>query len=328
MAFENPIDVANRALQIIGVPRISNFTASKAGLETAFSLNLVRQAELRRSVWTFATRRAVLRPVVSTSVALSFAAYASGTTYAAGDIVADSTGYLWISIVSSNAGNTPGATSSGAFWMPYFGPTIGQAWDATVAYFPGDMVKVSSTIYIAVATSTNHTPPNTTYWHAVAGASGAATVQLSPLGVNGPAGATTRIIYKLPANYIRMAPQDPKAAAVTRPGLTAGMHYNDWEIEAGYLFTAQASPIILRFVADVIDMTLMDGVFCEAWAGQLAKAVCVPLTQSIGKMQLADAHYNSSLAMAKAMNAVEGGSSEPEAPEGVAQSGIPAGRGQ
>src|SRR5216684_2721218 len=96
--FTTPVDVANRALQGIGVPRITNFTATKAGLETGFAIDMLRQAELRRSVWTFATRRAVLRPIVNTTQNVSFLLYNAATTYAVGDVVSDSIGYLWIAL--------------------------------------------------------------------------------------------------------------------------------------------------------------------------------------------------------------------------------------
>lgn len=333
MAFTVPVDVANRALQIIGVPRIVSFTDSvKAAKETNFAIDKIRGAELRRSVWTFATRQAVLRPTVATTLTITFLAYNAATTYAAGDIVADSAGYLWLSIRGTNLAQTPGAGGVNPYWVSYFGPQVVQVWDTTVQYFPGDMVVVGgalTVVYIAVAPSLAQTPANATYWHLVAGATTSAIVQLSPLGVNPPAGATTRKLYQLPANYIRLAPQDPKAASISRQGLTAGMMYNDWEIENGYLFTNDTAPIIFRFVADETDVTLMDNMFCETWAAHLAVEVCVILTQSIEKLNTALGVYHSNLAIAKAMNAVEEGSTEAETSEGQpAPQGQPAGRGQ
>ncbi len=334
MAFTVPVDVANRALQIIGVPRIANFTeSSKARLETQFAIDKIRAAELRRSVWTFATRRAVLRPTIATTSNITFDAYDAAVTYAAGDVVFDTNGYLWISTQGSNTGNTPGAGGVNPFWISYFGPVVAQVWDTTLSYFPGDVVYVTGTltvVYICVLAHSGHTPPNATYWHVLVDATSALGVQFSPLGVNPPTGATTRNLYRLPANYVRLAPQDPKAPAAVRQGLTAGMMYNDWEIENGYIFTKDASPIIFRFVADETDVTLMDNLFCEAWAAQLAIAVCVPLTQSIEKMNTAVGIYREAMGMAKAMNAVEEGSTESEVPEGgqQAQGGQPAGRGQ
>jgi hypothetical protein len=330
--FTLPVDIANRALQIIGVPRIMLFTdSSKAARETSFAIDKVRQANLRRSIWTFATRRAVLRPIISGSLLLNVLAYSAATTYAIGDIVSDSTGFLWHSVQNSNTANTPGAGGVNPFWISYYGTRAVSAWGATVAYFPGDLVVVAAVIYICVQANLNHTPPNATYWHVVAGATGTAIPFLSPLGVNPPAGATTRNVYLLPANYIRIAPQDPKAAANVRAGTAAGMLYNDWEIEAGFLFTNDPSPIIFRFVADETDVTLMDALFCEVWAAHLAVEVCETLTQSVEKLNNATGRYDRALSMAKAMNAIEEGSSEPEVAEGAGQQapqGQPAQRGQ
>lgn len=325
MAFTTPVDVANRALQIIGVPRVSaipiNGTggdSSKQAKEAGFAIDKIRASELRRSVWTFATRRSVLRPVVATTVYSLFAAWSSSTTYAAGDIVVDAFNFLWISNFGSNTGNTPGAGGVSPFWTAYFGASVAQVWSGSVSYFPGDMVYVSGTpnvIYIAVALSLNHTPPNATYWHVVQGATSTALVQFSPLGVQPPTGATTRNIYQLPANFVRMAPQDPKIAAVAHQGLTAGMMYNDWELEAGYLFTGDAAPIIFRFVADQPDVTQMNALFCEAWAAQLAIALAPTLTQSAEKLNTALGVYRDTMGVAKAMNAVEEGSTESELAE-------------
>lgn len=320
--YTTPLDVANRALQIIGVPRITALTASvKAALELTFNIDKVRQDLLRHSVWTFATRRAVLRPIISTTVTISFSVYSAVTTYAAGDVVVDTSGFYWISLKASNLANTPGAGGFYPAWGAYFGPSVAQAWVTAIQYFPGDMVVNSSVIYICVLAHTSQTPPNATYWHVVASATTIAIVQTSPLGVNPPTGATTRNLYRLPAGYVRLAPQDPKAAANARQGTLAGMMYNDWEVENGYLFTADTSPIIFRFVADQTDVTLMDALFIEAWAAALAVASCYTLTQSTEKLTKAEQHYAAALSMAKAMNAIEGGSTDPEVPEGGGQQG-------
>jgi len=325
MAFNTTVDVANRALQIIGVPRVTAIAingaggdSSKSAKEAGFAIDKIRESELRRSVWTFATRRAVLRPTVSTTVTALFLAWSAATTYAGGDIVVDANNFLWISNFNSNLNNIPGAGGVSPWWTAYYGPTVAQQWSSVVQYFPGDLVYVSgasSVLYIAVAPSLNHTPPNATYWHVVAGATSAVPIQYAPLGVNPPTGATTRNIYLLPANYIRMAPQDPKAAAIARQGLTAGMMYNDWELENGYLFTNDASPIIFRFVSDQTDTTVMSALFCEAWAAQLAVSLAIPLTQSVEKLNTALGVYRDTMAAAKAENAVEEGSTESELPE-------------
>jgi hypothetical protein len=328
MSFTTPIDIANRALQHCGVPRITAFTdSSRQAKETGFAIDKIRRSELRRSTWTFATRRAVMRPIVATTFGITFLAYNGATTYAAGDIVVDSAGFTWISLRSSNTGNTPGAGGVNPFWVAYYGPAVEQVWSSTTQYFPGDMIYTTGTpnvVYIAVAPSLNQAQPNATYWHVVAGAVSSAIVQIAPWGVQSPTGATTRNIYQMPYNFVRIAPQDPKAASNVRLNVTAGMMFNDWEIEAGYLFTNDNAPIVLRFVADQTDVTLMDDLFCETWAAHLGMEVCETLTQSREKAAEVAQKYALYLAMAKTTGSIEGGSTETEIPE----AGAPPAQGQ
>lgn len=310
MAFTTPIDVANRALQHLGIPRIATFTdSSKQAREIAFNYDKLRRSELRRAVWTFATRRAVMRAVVATTETMIFTAYSAATTYAAGDVVKDSAGYLWLSTAAGNIANTPGAGGVNTPWTAYFGPLVAQLHDVAVQYFPGDVVYISTVVYICVAPSLNHAPPNATYWHVMAGTTAAVTVQLSPLGYS-PDGTTVRNIYRIPANFIRIAPQDPKFPAGIRQNVTAGMQYNDWEFEAHYLFTADAAPIVMRFVADQADVTTMDDLFCEVWAARMAMELCEPLTQSAGKMQEVSAEYVRYMTDALTIDAIEAGTTE------------------
>lgn len=42
--------------------------------------------------------------------------------------------------------------------------TLVQAWSATATYRKGDVVRVASVNYACIATTTNNTPPNATYW--------------------------------------------------------------------------------------------------------------------------------------------------------------------
>lgn len=315
MAFTTPVDVANRALQHLGIPRISALTnSSKAAREANFAIDKVRQTVLQQSVWTSATRRAVMRPIISTSRTVSFPTYSSATTYAAGDIVADSAGFLWISTVGSNLANTPGAGGVNAKWFPYFGPTVAQVHDTSTTWLPGDVVYVSSTVYLAIAANSNQTPPNATYWMAPTGASISTIVAPWPTHYERD-GTTTRNKYKLPSNYLRMAPQDPKFASGVRQNVAAGMQFNDWEVEAGFLMTADSGGFVLRFVADQADVATMEPLLVEVWAAQLAVQLCEPMTQSDEKMNAMMAIYTRFMNTAKLINSVEAGSTEDEPAE-------------
>lgn len=312
MSYFTRLDVANRALQHLGVPRITAFTdSSKQAREASFAIDKLRRAELQRSVWTFATKRAVMRKFAAATLNIVFLAYSSGTTYAAGNIVKDSNGFLWISQKASNLANTPGGEGVDPFWVPYFGPVVAQAWSSSVAYIPGDMVHVSSVVYLCISATTNNTPPNASYWVAVTGATLTSIYLLSPIGYN-QAGSSQRNVFRLPANWLRMAPQDPKAAAGARLNVTAGMAYNDWEIEEPFLFTADSDPIVMRFVADQTDITAMHPLFLEVWAARLAMELAEPLTQSPGKLQSALDLYARYTGQAQLINAIEAGTTEEE----------------
>lgn len=322
--FETPVDVANRCLQHLGVPRITAFSdSSKQAQETGFVYDKIRRSLLRRSVWGFATNRAILRPIISTTKAMTIPVWAIGTTYATGDIVLDPSGngYPWIAIAGST-GQTPGSVGAGSAWTTYFGSALNQLWvtGTAFAYIPGDVVYLSGGTqpYICNVANNSTTPPNTSYWHAVQGGNVALLTQLSPLGYN-PSGTVQRTIYQLPMNFLRIAPQDPKQPSVTRYGVTAGMLYNDWEIEAGNIYsTLSTGPIVFRFVADVSQVYGMEDLFCEVWACQMAIELCEIMTQSQEKLAMLIPMQTRYLDMAKLTNAIEGGSTEAEIPEGGA----------
>jgi hypothetical protein len=70
--FTTPLDIVNRALQHCGRRRIFSFTdLTDNAQEMAFLYDKLRRAELRRNVWTFATRRTVLRPIDFTTMTLA-----------------------------------------------------------------------------------------------------------------------------------------------------------------------------------------------------------------------------------------------------------------
>jgi hypothetical protein len=125
-AFTQPLDIVNRALQILELPRIATLKDSNlAATEMNFAYDKRREYELRRNLWRFATRRVALRPSASTSVLLVPSTWVPGS-YAGGSIVADSAGVVWISFRNNNTG-TPGLPGSG--WEQYFGPMVITPWN-------------------------------------------------------------------------------------------------------------------------------------------------------------------------------------------------------
>lgn len=124
--FNSAVDIANRALQHVGARRIVAFTdQSKAASEVSFVYDKVRRAELRRNIWVFATRRAVLRPVDVNSLLFVPAAWNAAKTYLPGSIV--SYNGLLYHANSMVAVNVEPDTNSPT-WTLYFGPMMLTPW--------------------------------------------------------------------------------------------------------------------------------------------------------------------------------------------------------
>ena len=131
--FLTPYDIANRGIDHVGGRRISTF-ADTSGLAEQVSAvyDKLRLAELQRNNWSFAIKRTILRPISATSVVVTFAPWATGTTYGSGDIVTYGN-FIWVSRQPSNTGNTPGAAlpvgGGPLYWDTYFGSTVIDVWN-------------------------------------------------------------------------------------------------------------------------------------------------------------------------------------------------------
>lgn len=158
MPFTTPEDIANRALQHVGSPRITSFTDdSKEAAEIAFAYDKVRRAILQENLWVFAIRRATLYPVeqplapdltptapdttVATmpSMLIEFPAWDATVSYPFASVVVYG-GTKWENIFPSNLNNTPGV--SAGFWQTYAGVNAAQPYDTsgTTGYNTGDVV--------------------------------------------------------------------------------------------------------------------------------------------------------------------------------------------
>ena len=156
-AFSIPEDIANRALQHLGVRRIVSFQdASQEARAMGFVYDKVRRAELRRNTWVFSTRRTALRPLASNNtltasptvtpstgtLKLNPAVWNSGQVYTPGAIVADPTirGLFWTSLEQENVGNAPGPSSP---WDVWYGSPVVTPYDPTLGYWAGELVYIT-----------------------------------------------------------------------------------------------------------------------------------------------------------------------------------------
>lgn len=120
----------------------------------------------------------------------------------------------------------------------------------------------------------------------------------------------TQNVYRLPAGYVRSAPQNPKADTVSYLGAPGNAPALDWEFEGGYIITSEINPIVFRFVADVQDVTTFDDMFCEGLACRIGLEVAEPLTQSTSKVGVIGKFYSEMMGKAKRQNAIEEGADE------------------
>lgn len=142
--FRSSVDICNRALQHIGSKRITALTDdSKAASECSFVYDKLRQAELRGNLWTFATRRAILRALDSTTMRIRAPTWSTSTYYQPGDLVSDGGFTHWQTTIPWNQGNNP---ETSATWDFYFGPLTVSEYDATTTYNAGELVYIQGAV--------------------------------------------------------------------------------------------------------------------------------------------------------------------------------------
>lgn len=413
--FIDSLDIANRGCQHLGVTRIANSTEdSVQNAEMSFAYDKLRRAELRRNTWRFATKKAVLRPIDTTTFLLQPSQWLGGIQYLPGSVVADSNGQLWVSNQANNVGNDPNSTD---VWDCYFGLMTVDAYDTTggTAYYAGDLVYIqngdsSYNIYLSLQNSNTEVPNVADVWSATATYSQDQTVSYSglqwrslialntnnipaagpanwsaaqdysygsevtgidgfiyscnlngttgvnpvtddgtfwfnrgtpnawtalpalpvsssiwvplyaslisfnfvyPIGVGPVSQAMTKNIFRLPAGFLRQAPQDPKAGINSFLGAPAYNTQNDWLLEGNFLISQQATPIILRFIADVQKVSDMDDLFCEGLGARMGLETCEIITNSTAKQQTCNNAYTKFMGEARTVNAIETGPVEP-----------------
>lgn len=222
---------------------------------------------------------------------LAPAAWSASTTYTIGQHVYNPVdGVIYSSIGSGNLNNNP-ATDLGVHWT---NTGVLCPWTTII---PGGTGSLK--------------------WLEIGGAEFPFGVGLTTLNITYPIGAgpssqsSTSNVFRLPAGFLREAPQDPKAGSISNLGAPTNSLYSDWEFESDFIVTRSPGVIVLRFVADVQDVTRMKTMFCEGLAASIAKEICEPLTQSTAKLGAITAAYNKVMGDARTVNAIEAGSEFP-----------------
>lgn len=212
------------------------------------------------------------------------AAWASGTTYASGNSVYGTDGYVYTSAQSANTGHDP-TTDDGTWWT---NTNVLHPW----VVYTGD-TRATNWIELTPIALTDFFME----W---------------PIGTGPSTQTGSKNVYRLPSGFLRYPPQDPKAGAVSYLGGPSGAPYKDWLFEGDFIITTDTGPLVLRFIADIQDVTAMDDLFCEALAARLAYDCCEEVTQSITKQAAIGKKYADVVQQAKTANAIETGPVEPE----------------
>jgi hypothetical protein len=204
-----------------------------------------------------------------------------------------------------NTAQTP-ADSPPTYWTRYFGPLTATEHDADLSYLQGEIVYVSSAVYLSLVGSNEDTPP-TPNWRLLTGATLSAVSIIYPINAGPNAQSTSRQVYMLPSGFMRIAPQNPKAGQALYLGAPDGQFLDDWNFENNCFVSNDPGPLIIRFAADVADSTLFDALFVEGLGCRIGIELAEILTQSSTKVQQVQQQYSVFMKDARAVNAIETG---------------------
>ena len=128
--YSLPIDILNRAAQHLKKPRfLAHNSNSQVANELDYAYDKVRQYELQRNLWVFATREAIVRAVRNDTMLIQPNLWVSTQAYATGDIVGWPQGTLWIANTPNTAtapGNAVQDANGNLVWDSYFGPMTAE----------------------------------------------------------------------------------------------------------------------------------------------------------------------------------------------------------
>jgi hypothetical protein len=115
----------------------------------------------------------------------------------------------------------------------------------------------------------------------------------------GSGGCTLNFTYELPADCLRPLP-------LTGNGEPDGVPIS-WRQEAGLIYSDQAGPLMVRYIANLTDPNDWDALFTEVLVAALAIKIAHPLTHKAGMIDIARAAYDRALDAAFSVNAIQRG---------------------
>jgi hypothetical protein len=241
-----------------------------------------------------------------------------GSTYAQNTLIARTAlgqTLFYFSLQNGNIGNDPAA--SVGWWQQFAIDFPHQEYPAgpfIYTDFNGGPI-----VYMALLTFPPHPyeyipPPPNPFWLEMDGTLNAVQI-LYPLGT-GPTWQTeTRNIFRLPYGFIRQVPTDPKSDLQPPVGGPAYHAESDALIEGQWMVSAYPGPMLMRFVADVIDVPSMDPLFCMYLAAFCAYQTCEAITQKSDKLAEAKMAMKEARGDAVTINGIETGTVDPDEDE-------------
>lgn len=236
------------------------------------------------------------------------AAWDSGTTYAANAVVRSSTTW-YVSLQGSNLNN---AVSDTTYWTEWTNTGRGDSTFGVTASgapipltFPG-----TPAIYLSLYNGNTDNPLDATgNWLALNGTLSQLAI-VYPIGTGPVQQLGTSNVYRLPSGFLRRAPSDPHGGLNPWLGGPSGPAADDWLLEGNYIVSADLAPIMLRYVADMVDVADMDPMFCEGLAARIAREAA-PVLARDGTLNviLSDtkAMYRDVMREARVVNGIEEG---------------------
>jgi hypothetical protein len=99
--------------------------------------------------------------------------------------------------------------------------------------------------------------------------------------------------YSLPNDFLRLTRDKERQRA------------SDWRIEGLFIVTDDASPLDIKYIADITDPNAFDSLFHEAFANRLAFVTCKEITGSTDLHKTLNKDYDDVIAEARMVQAIE-----------------------
>lgn len=99
--------------------------------------------------------------------------------------------------------------------------------------------------------------------------------------------------YSLPNDYLRLTRDDE-----------SGFHV-DWKVEGRYILSKTASPLKIKYIADIEDPNFYDDLFIEAFAAKLAMECAKEITDSTTDKESLKDDFKTAIAEAKNVGFIE-----------------------